>query len=155
MKILVLILIFVVSTTWVNSQDKAAVVSEASRSFIGAVPKELEDKCDKFFTLIKQGKLNEAYDEILKNSPINDKKDQVDNLLKSTKKAIKSYGALNGYESVNSESVSESYIRLRYLGLHADLPMRWIFTFYKSPARGWIITQIQFDDISETFFTDQ
>jgi hypothetical protein len=155
MKYLIIIAIIFVSISSIAAQDKAAVVSEASRSFIGAVPEELEKQCDEFFVLLKQGKLKEAYSAILKNSPMLDNEEQVDKLIKSTKRAIKLYGTLKGYEAVNSEAATESYIRLRYLGLHSELPMRWIFTFYKSPARGWILTNIKFDDISEFYFTDQ
>ncbi|MFA6570085.1 MAG: hypothetical protein WCT77_02500, partial [Bacteroidota bacterium] len=72
-----------------------------------------------------------------------------------TKKSIQLYGPIKGYEPVSSEIVTESLVRLRYFSLHTDFPMRWIFTFYKSPSRGWIVINIKFDDLSETFFTDQ
>jgi hypothetical protein len=151
-KIILIIFLLAVSVSY--SQDKAAVGTE-SKAFLGAVPEELEKKCDSFFALLQQGKLDEAYDSILKNSPIHDELEQVDNLVKSTKKIIKNFGAVSGYEAVNSEAATDSYIRLRYLGLHEDLPIRWIFTFYKSPARGWILTRIKFDTETYYYFTDE
>jgi hypothetical protein len=64
------------------------------------------------------------------------------------------YGQIRAYEPVSSDIVSESYIRIRYLAYHTDFPMRWIFTFYKSPKLGWIVVNIRFDDLSDFFFKE-
>lgn len=120
-----------------------------------SIPDELIKEVDTFFKKLIDGKTKEAYEEFLIKSPIAQKKEDVSNLISQTKRAQKIYGKINGFEPVSSEWVTPSYFRIRYLGLNTYYPMRWIFTFYKSPKSDWVITNIKFDDLSEFFFTDQ
>ena len=48
-----------------------------------------------------------------------------------------------------------SVVRLRYLALHREFPVRWILTDYKSPVKGWLLTNIKFDDPVEELFPDE
>lgn len=107
-----------------------------------------------FFNQIIKKEIDEGYDQILKNSVIALRRDEVKNLKTQTQRSVDIYGEILSFEFVSAETVSSSYIRLRYLGLHSNYPMRWIFTFYKSPDKGWIITNIKFDDLSENFFNE-
>jgi len=100
-------------------------------------------------------KISEAYDDLLKGSPIKKKVEDVKSLNSQTKRAFELYGNIIGYEPVNAEFVTPSYLRMRYLALHSRYPMRWIFTFYKSPDQGWIITNVKFDDLTDYFFSDE
>jgi len=75
-------------------------------------------------------------------------------LKKQTERSIDIYGDILSFEFVSAEQVTESYIRLRYLALHSSYPMRWIFTYYRSPDKNWIVTNVKFDDLSEYFFSD-
>lgn len=116
------------------------------------VPGHLKSRVEKFFSSLIKNDIKNAYVNILTNSPISKQKSDIDNLLAQTKRALEIYGSLDGYEPVNAEIATESYIRLRYLGLHGNFPVRWIFTFYRSPEKDWIVTNIKFDDLSEYFF---
>jgi hypothetical protein len=135
-----------------NSLQKPTVNES---KYFANIPKEILSSCSQFFKLLNSSDVDLAYDNILKNSPIAKKEEQVKNLKEETLKSFKLYGKLESFEPVNSETVSESLIRVRYISIHADYPMRWIFTFYKSPPRGWIVINIKFDDLTEYFFSDQ
>ncbi len=135
-----------------NRLDKSAVIGE--NVFVG-VDHQISEKVAEFFNELKDNGPDKAFNKFLKNSPIIERKDQLQALIVQTKRAVKLYGDFLGYEPVNSEVISESFVRVRYIGKHSKYPMRWIFTFYKSPKRGWIIINIKFDDLSEYFFSDE
>jgi hypothetical protein len=117
------------------------------------IDKDVIKKLDKFFQKIISDNIEAGYDDLLKNSPIVLKKDDLSNLIKQTSRSIEVYGKIQGFEYVNSEIITESFIRLRYLALHANYPMRWVFTFYRSPEKSWIVSNIKLDDQSEIFFS--
>ncbi|TAL70403.1 MAG: hypothetical protein EPN82_01980 [Bacteroidetes bacterium] len=135
-----------------NSLPKSGIGESNS---MANVPKEIQSSCTAFFKLLVNAEVDKAFESILKNSPIAKKDDQIKNLTEQTKKSFKLYGNMQGFEPVNYEQVSESLLRVRYLSIHPDMPMRWIITFYNSPSRGWIVINIKFDDLAEYFFTDQ
>ncbi len=118
------------------------------------VPQDVLDKCKTFFDKIIDGKIEKAFEDLIGNSPLKKKTDEIEKLIAETKRANTLYGAIRSYEPINSEIVTESFIRVRYLAYHTDFPMRWVFTFYKSPKLGWIIVNIRFDDLSEFFFKE-
>lgn len=118
------------------------------------IPAEAKSKLNNFFDAIKRKEFKKAYDELLKNSPINDKREDIDNLLNQTERAVRIYGEFSGASYVNGHSASDNYIRVRFLGLYDKYPMRWIFTFYKSPKLGWIVTNIKLDDLSEFYLSE-
>lgn len=118
------------------------------------VPQSLLDICNRFFDKVIAVQIEQAFDELINNSPLRKKKEELDKLISETKRANLLYGQIKAYEPVSSDIVSESYIRIRYLAYHTDFPMRWIFTFYKSPKLGWIVVNIRFDDLSDFFFKE-
>lgn len=151
---LLLILAISILTFRVEAQDTQLPSSGGKSNFIN-VPPELETKCNDFFDLLTKSEIKKAFDGLLANSPLKTKEEQINNLIEQTKQSIVLYGRLNGAESVSSESASPSLLRLRYLAVHNSYPMRWIFTFYKSPKFGWIVINVKLDDLSEYFFSDQ
>lgn len=153
MKKIVILFILVMSFGTVFSQDglPSSKKSKEPTSFL-EVPSGLKTRIDKFFNLLAKGDVKTAYNNMLVNSPISRQKVDLDNLLSQTSRSFEIYGELSGYEPVNAEIATESYIRMRYLGLHGLFPVRWVFTFYKSPDKDWIVTNIKFDDLSEYFF---
>jgi hypothetical protein len=153
MKYIILFTILILNISCLISQDGLPTSKNAKEptSFL-EVPGELKSNVVTFFNSLIKNDVKRAYELILKGSPISKQKVDVDNLYSQTTRAMELYGKLTGFEPVNAEIATESYIRLRYLGLHGNFPVRWIFTFYKSPEKNWIITNIKFDDLSEYFF---
>ncbi len=126
----------------------------STKEFTG-VPSELIEKCSTFFDIAIADGFEKAFKTLLKNSPINKKSTDVEGLIKETNRAVNLYGKIVGYEPVSAEIASPSYIRIRYISIHADNPMRWVFTFYKSPVRGWVVNNVRFDDLTEFLFSDE
>lgn len=119
------------------------------------IPSELNLKANIFFNNLLDSNVTKAYEELIKGSYIFDRKDKIKTLITQTHRTFEIYGPLKGFELVNVEEVTTSFVRVRFLGKHSRFPMRWIFTFYKSPDQGWIITNVKFDDLTELFFEDE
>lgn len=119
------------------------------------VPADLQSITAGFFSLIVAGDVQGAFAELLKNSAIASNTDQVQNLVEQTKRTVSLYGEVKGYELVSVDKLGTSVVRLRYLALHREFPVRWILTYYKSPVKGWLLTNIKFDDRVEELFPDE
>jgi len=157
MKLLILVFITVIIGTSVSF----AQGDELQSSFGGRadsykkVPQELKIKTSKFFNFLLDSNVTDAYKELMMSSFLVAQNDKMKALESQTHKAFEIYGLIKGFEPVNAEEITKSFIRLRYIGLHTKFPMRWIFTFYKSPSAGWIVTNVKFDDLTEYYFTDE
>jgi len=138
-----------------NALTRSRSSNETTKETIVSIPDDIQKKLSKFFETLVTKQTETAFTELLTNSPVNQRQDQVQKLIFETKRANKLYGDIKGYEVINSEMVSPALIRIRYLGYYELFPMRWIFTFYKSPNQNWIITNIKFDDLSENFFKEE
>jgi hypothetical protein len=154
-KYIILILITISALTLNGFAQDTQLPGSGNKSNFINVPAELEVKCKDFFDLVYKSEIKKAFDGLLVNSPFINKVEQINNLIEQTKQSIVLYGKIINFESVSSETASQSLIRLRYLAVHNNYPMRWIFTFYKSPKYGWIVTNVKLDDLSEYFFSDQ
>lgn len=154
-----LLLLFINIGNVALSQDEDGLpgskpnLSKSSTNFQN-VPPELKSKTIKFFNALMDNKVSNAYDDFLAGTPLGKKVEDVTSLKKQTTRAFELYGVLKGFDPVNFEMIGTSFIRIRYLGLHTRFPMRWIFTYYKSPDQGWIVTNIKFDDLSDFYFED-
>lgn len=157
MKTLSYLFLFLVIITYnVNSQGDELQSSFGSKSdTYKKVPQELKIKTSKFFNFLLDSNVTAAYDELMKGSFLVAQNDKIKTLISQTHRAFDIYGLLKGFEPVNAEEITKSFIRIRYIGLHTKFPMRWIFTFYKSPTAGWIVTNVKFDDLTEYYFTDE
>jgi len=119
------------------------------------IPIEIEIRCEDFLKKMKNKNMKEAYQEILNKSPILEKTDQITNLIRAAEQSIKFYGEMMDFQPVSSEIVTQSLLRVRYIAMHETYPMRFVFTWYKAPQLGWIVINLKYDDLSETFFSDE
>lgn len=156
MRKLILLLLLTSLQVTLNAQvdEPQASPFDEAQSFHN-VPPALKSKITRFFNYILDSNVTAAYNDLFESSYITNQTVRIKTLITQTHRAIELYGNLRGYEPVNFEQVSPSYIRIRYLGLHTRIPIRWIFTFYKSPGNGWVITNVKFDDYSELYFSDE
>ncbi len=89
---------------------------------------------------------------MLATSPLGNKKEQAAKRVETFNKAVDVYGPVKGHEFAGSDAVSESLLKVKYISLHEQFPLRWYFTFYKSPVRGRTIINMTFDDDVEYLF---
>ncbi|MCP4748978.1 MAG: hypothetical protein GY874_23030 [Desulfobacteraceae bacterium] len=101
---------------------------------------------EQFFTMIKDGKINQAYDMLLKNStgPVS-KPDAIKLLQNQTASGLKIYGAVLGHEKITMEKFGGSITRLVYVLKSERMPIVWEFYFYK-PKDKWHLAGIKFND---------
>ncbi len=159
MKVLfITILLISINLITLKSQDDGLQKSNQSQRTATLIYKDIDSKITKsisiFFDNLIKKEVDKGFDQLLKNSLIANRKEEVKNLKEQTKRSYDIYGDILSFEFVSGEIVSDSFVRLRYLSLHSNYPMRWVFTFYKSPDKGWLVTNIKFDDASENYFTD-
>ena len=152
MKILLLFLLLTPSFSLLGQEESLPKSSDAVKYYDSSVPNELHTKISDFFRLMIRGDIRNAYSSLLKNSPLLEKDKELAKLIDESERATKIYGSLLGFEPVDAEIASNSLIKLRYIGLYTKYPLRWIFTYYKSPEFGWTITNIKFDDQSDYLF---
>jgi len=126
--------------------------SDNVKSTYQNVPDEVKKKMAIFFEDLIGGDIKEGYNRLLENSPIKRKKQNLNSLIEKTKLSVDLYGSMFDYEPVSVEMATTSYFKVRFISLHTKIPMRWIFTYYKSPDKGWIITNILYDDQTENLF---
>ncbi len=119
------------------------------------VPQELVEVSTRFFKLLGAAEITLAFDELLKNSPIKDDREKILELTTQSRRAVELYGQVRGFEFAGIEISTPSLVRVKQIALHNKFPMRWYFTYYKSPLNGWVITNIQFDDRIELLFPEQ
>lgn len=150
----VIILLAILFAIPLMGQDKSTPLTTPTIAGVYGIDKEVETKVNSFFGEVMKGDVKNAYKILLFNSPIKADKEDKKQLIAETKRAYKYYGELSGIEFVSAEKVTDNYIRVRYLGLCENYPMRWIFTLYNSPTKGWIVTKVLFDDMTEYFFSD-
>ena len=152
-KIFLIVLAFAALSIPAMAQEVGAKTSSSvvSRKF-DKVPQEIKSKVSEFFKFTIKGEVTLAFNRFLEKSPLMDKQEEMSNLIKQTNRSFDIYGQMKGYEEVEVENVTESFMRLRYISLHTKYPLRWIFTFYNSPDFGWIAVNVKFDDLSEFFF---
>jgi hypothetical protein len=118
------------------------------------LPREIKERMALFFQDLIKGEINKGYDRLLDGSPIKRKTTNLKDLIEKTEYSVERYGNMFDYEPVDVNIATQSYFRVKFLSLHTKIPMRWIFTYYRSPDKGWIITNILFDDQTENFFYD-
>jgi hypothetical protein len=107
--------------------ERGAASDKAKKVSVLGVPQEVLDKIHMFFDSIIANKIEKAFDELIGESPLKKKTDEIQKLITETKRANTIYGAIKSYEPINSDIVSESFIRVRYLAYHTDFPMRWVY----------------------------
>lgn len=106
-----------------------------------------------FFLALKGGQVDAAYDALVKDSIIAERKEDVAALKSRTKTALDSYGPITGFEVVDEKIVGTSLLRRTSVSLNTDLPLRWRFYFYKSGG-AWRLVDLRVDDALVELFEE-
>ncbi len=98
-----------------------------------------------FFTQLQKGDIDGAYGTLTKGSKISERPEELKALKSKTHEAIDVFGAVVGFEMVESKSVGERLLRRTYVSLGKEFPLRWRFYFYK-PELVWRLVDLRVDD---------
>jgi hypothetical protein len=114
-------------------------------------PEEIQKSVSTFFKLLKENKIDEAYQGFLTNTRIKGREEEVANLKKQTRDAITTYGPVLGFEIIEQRRVGMNLIQVVCLSLSENVPLRWRFTYYR-PTDKWRLQNIFVDDRIEELF---
>ncbi len=99
----------------------------------------------RFFEALKADQLETAYSDLVKNTIIAARPENVEQLKEKTRAAIDNFGPVKGYEIVETLEIGKSLYRHTCISLNEDLPLRWRFYFYRS-GNQWKIVDLRVDD---------
>lgn len=116
-------------------------------------PADPIDALDAFFSALKSGQVDAAYDALVAGTIIADRREDVAGLKAKTKQALDSYGPVGGYEPVETVEIGTCLRRHTCISLNQDLPLRWKFYFYRNAA-GWRLVDLRVDDGLAELFDD-
>jgi hypothetical protein len=123
-------------------QEKPAPSPETPAPAAKDVPMKMADD---FFASLEKGQIDEAYANLTKGSKIIEKPEDLRVLKQKTKEAVDVFGAIQGYELVETKPVGSKLMRRTYLSLGAEYPLRWRFYFYLANNR-WRLIDLRVDD---------
>lgn len=112
-----------------------------------------DERIAAFFAALEKEKIEEAYDELVKDSMVGERKEDVASLKQRTQQALDGYGSISGYEVVEEKTVGSHLMRRTCLSLNSDLPLRWRFYFYESGGQ-WKLIDLRVDDALVELFED-
>jgi len=104
-----------------------------------------QGQVDVFFRLLTEGRVDAAYDGLLKGTKILEMPKDVETLKTNTRKALKAFGDLNGYDQVSLKPLGSRLCCLTCISLGKAFPIRWRFYFYKAEEK-WKLIDIRIDD---------
>ncbi|TLU65328.1 hypothetical protein FE810_08555 [Thalassotalea litorea] len=104
-----------------------------------------QSEIDEFFSLYKQGQINQAVDSIYKTNPyITSIPDQVKNVKTQLGAVEGLVGAMHAIELIDAYEVGENLVHVTYMGIYERQPIRFEFQFFKL-KEGWRIFSFSFD----------
>ncbi|MDR3404103.1 MAG: hypothetical protein P4L99_16520 [Chthoniobacter sp.] len=98
-----------------------------------------------FFAALREGKIDEGYATLTKDSKIAEKPEELKQLKAKTREAIEVFGAISGYDFVESRAVGQRLVRATFVSQGKVFPLRWRFYFYK-PENDWRLIDMRVDD---------
>ncbi len=114
----------------------------------------LDARVTPFFESISQGATQQAFDNLLRGSPLLIKKTEaLQALIEKTNQIPGRFGRYRSYERIDARRVGKDLVLMRYLYKCEDFPVVWHFTFYRPTPRAdmpaeetaWRAIAVRFD----------
>jgi hypothetical protein len=108
--------------------------------------KEPGEFAEDFFTLVKSGKIADAFDRLFMGSEIPYLHPrQIQMLREKTSEALRLYGNVVAHEKIREEKFAKSVVRLVYVLKLEKGPLIWELYFYM-PKNKWFVSEVDFSD---------
>ena len=98
-----------------------------------------------FFALLQKGSVDAAYASLTRGSRIAEKPEELKQLKAKTNEAIEFFGAVVGFDLVESKTIGARLLRTTYVSHGRTFPLRWRFYFY-NPDGTWRLIDLRVDD---------
>ena len=114
----------------------------------------LDGRVRAFFESLSQGAAQQAFENLLRGSPLlGQKPDALKTLIERTGQIPNRFGRFRGYERVDARRVGKDMVFFRYLYKCEDFPVVWSIVFYRLISRpdsppndtGWRVILVRFD----------
>lgn len=117
-----------------------------SANLFAAEASSYQARAQKFLQTIVDGQVDEAYDELFKDSPILKLKPRaIDVTKQQTNMLVSLYGKKLGFEFIKKQAYGNSIIRLIYIIKTENIPITFEIYFYK-PYSKWLPASVNFED---------
>jgi hypothetical protein len=145
-------------TAGADAPPAAAAAAAVEPADAGVATPRLQDPPSQiaatFFGLLQKGELDPAYDSLTRGSKIAERPEELKTLKNKTREAIEVFGAVLGYELVESKPIGSRLLRRTYISLGKEFPLRWRLYFYKS-ENVWRLIDLRVDDRLTGMFDEQ
>lgn len=98
-----------------------------------------------FFSLLQKSSVDAAYASLTRGSRIAEKPEELKLLKAKTNEAIEVFGAIVGFDQVDTKIVGARLLRTTYVSHGKTFPLRWRFYFY-NPDGTWRLIDLRVDD---------
>lgn len=122
------------------------------------IPEPVRAMLQRFFAAMQEARVLEAFSALLEGSRIGTQPEDVAMLQENGKRAIAEFGPIRGFELLDCKVASGSLLRLTYLSVGRDYPLRWRFYFYQGESgdKGWRLLDLRVDDqLASMFDSDE
>lgn len=117
------------------------------------VVQQLENQVDRFFQLFSEGSPDDAFEDLLADSPNLRGAKSIVELKERAAQIEQRFGRAHGHERISSHRVGQDVVLLKYLYKCETFPVVWYFTYYRTtPANGaiaaapsWTLITVRFD----------
>lgn len=98
-----------------------------------------------FFQTLIEGRVDAAYDNLLKGTYIARAPKDVEMLKEKTRLAVRTFGDIRDWDHLDTKKVGAHLVRVVGISINANLPIRWRFYFYRAQDQ-WRLIDIRIDD---------
>ncbi len=114
----------------------------------------LDGRVRAFFESISQGGAQQAYENLLRGSPLlGQKPDALKTLVERTNQIPNRFGRFRGFERLDARRVGKDLVLFRYIYKCEDFPIAWSILFYRPVSRAdsppdeaaWRVILLRFD----------
>ncbi len=136
-----------------SGQPKVELDMDSFPTFPGLEP-EVHNQLKVFFLLVQRGKVDAAYEALVKGTIIESRPADITVLRDKTKQAIQVFGEIRGYEVIELRRVGEHLLNVVVISLGDKFPLRWKLYFYHS-RDAWRLIDIRVDDRLISLFGEE
>jgi len=136
------------------AQEGPSVAEETAAPAVSGDVSPAHAAAEAFFAALKANDVDKAFDDLLKGSRIAEVPKDVAMLKSKTREAIKLTGAIAGADLCEQKAVGNHLLKLVYISLGRNFPLRWRFYFYKT-GDGWKLIDIRISDSLREMFREE
>jgi hypothetical protein len=111
-------------------------------------PPSIQLKMEKFFLKVQAGEVKKGFADLLEETEYRNQSELADSFVSDTQKAVKLYGAPQGYELFDNQKYGNRLKVVTYLLYLEAKPLRWRMVFYATKdLSSWRLINLRVDDL--------